>query len=114
MPKKSYPQYGDVYLTTLEPTRGSEMKKTRPCVVVSPNVMNVRLKTVIMAPLTSTMTPFPFRVQSHFQDQDGMIALDQMRALDKTRCFKRLGAIAEKTQSEMSKRLIEIFDHSHK
>ncbi len=83
-----------VFLVTLDPVRGSEMRKTRPCVVVSPDEMNRRLQTVIVAPLTSNMKPSPFRVRIRFANQEGSIALDQLRTIDKSRLVKPLGRVS--------------------
>jgi mRNA interferase MazF len=87
----------DVYSVNLDPTTGSEFRKTRPGVIVSPDVMNKHLKTVIVAPLTSTLKGYPSRVHTRFKGQDGEIALDQVRAVDKTRLVKRLGKIDPQT-----------------
>ena len=69
---------GDVFLVDLDPTRGTEIQKTRPCVVVSPDELNEHLRTVIIAPLTTVAHPFPFRVPCRFQDKDGHIVTDQL------------------------------------
>ena len=91
----------EVYLVSLDPTQGSEIKKTRPALVISPNEMNQTLKTVLVAPMTTTLRNFPSRVKTTFQGKKGDIALDQMRAVDRSRLIKKLGAIhqaaAEKT-----------------
>ena len=83
----------EVYLVDLNPTRGSEIFKTRPALVVSPNEMNKYLKTVIIAPMTTKGRPFPTRVNCHFHGKDGQIALDQVRSVDKSRLVKKLGSI---------------------
>ncbi|WP_419420485.1 type II toxin-antitoxin system PemK/MazF family toxin [Legionella sp. D16C41] len=90
----------DVFLVNLAPTVGSEIKKTRPAVIISPDSMNLsRLKTVIIAPMTSTIKDnFPTRVMTFFKDQAGQIALDQLRAIDRTRIVKKLGVIEKETQ----------------
>jgi mRNA interferase MazF len=91
----------EVYLVSLDPTQGSEIKKTRPALVISPNEMNQTLKTVLVAPMTTTLRNFPSRVETTFHGKKGDIALDQMRAVDRSRLVKKLGAIhhaaAEKT-----------------
>ena len=92
---------GDVYLVSLNPTRGSEIRKTRPCVVVSPDELNAHLRTWIVAPLTSGGHPSPIRVRCRFQDQDGHGVLDQIRAIDGDRLIKRLGALADDTLGEV-------------
>ena len=92
---------GDVYLVSLNPTRGSEVRKTRPCVVVSPDELNAHLRTFIVAPLTSGGHPYPFRVRCRFQDKDGHVVLDQIRAVDRDRLINRLGALADDTLGEI-------------
>src|SRR5215217_5750671 len=86
-----------VYLVTLDPTVGAEIRKTRPCAVISPDEMNQVLRTVIVAPLTTSSLGFPSRVDSTFAGKRGEIALDQMRAVDKRRLVKRLGALDRAT-----------------
>ena len=83
----------EVYLIALDPTKGSEIQKTRPCVIISPNEVNNFLNTVIAIPLTSTKKDYPTRVNCTFNGKDGQVAIDQMRALDKSRLIKKLGAI---------------------
>lgn len=85
----------DVYLINLDPTIGSEIKKTRPCVVISPDEMNRHLATVIIAPLTTKSHSYPSRIEVRFQKKAGWIVLDQIRTVDKRRLVKRLGAIDE-------------------
>ena len=89
----------DVYQVTLDPTRGSEIAKSRPCVVISPDEMNRHINTVIVAPLTRTIRDWPSRVRSQFDEANGEVALDQMRAVDKRRLVKRLGQIEASTQN---------------
>ena len=84
---------GDVWLCTLDPTMGSEIRKTRPCLIVSPDPLNGRLHTVIVAPLTSGGRPSRFRVAVTFQNVPGLILPDQLRTLDKARLVKRLGRV---------------------
>lgn len=90
----------DVFLVNLDPTIGSEIKKTRPAVIISPDSMNLsRLKTVIIAPLTSTIKDnFPTRVMTLFKDKKGQIALDQLRAIDRSRIIQKLGVLEKETQ----------------
>ena len=102
----------NVYLIDLDPTTGSEMKKTRPCVIISPNELNRKLSTVIVAPLTSVIRHYPCRLICQFQNISGEIALDQMRALDKTRLIKRLGSLDEYSD-EILKVINQIFDKGH-
>jgi mRNA interferase MazF len=80
-----------VYLISLDPTLGAEMKKTRPCVIISPDELNRHLRTVIVAPLTSSMRAYPFRVDTKVAGREGQLAIDQIRAIDKSRIVKRLG-----------------------
>lgn len=98
----------EVWLVVLDPTRGGEMSKTRPCVVVSPDEMNT-LRTRIVAPLTSTVRQWRFRVQCHFEGVDGEIALDQLRSIDKTRGKRLLGQVDKATASQISKTLQDMF-----
>jgi mRNA interferase MazF len=84
---------GDIWLAQLDPTVGSEIQKTRPCVVISPDDMNAHLRTVIVAPMTTGSRPARFRVPLTFQGTRGLIVLDQIRTLDRARLVKRLGAV---------------------
>lgn len=88
---------GDVWLVALDPTIGSEIQKTRPCVVVSPLEMHDYLRTVMVAPMTTGSRAAPFRIPVNFQNKDGLILLDQVRALDKQRLIRRLGAVQAKS-----------------
>lgn len=88
----------DVYQIELDPTVGSEIAKSRSCVVISPNEMNAHLSTVIVAPLTTTLKGWPSRVLAPFAGLDGEVALDQLRAEDKRRLMKRLGVLKPKVQ----------------
>ena len=92
---------GDIYLVSLNPTRGSEIRKTRPCVVVSPDELNAHLRTFIVAPLTTGGHRYPFRVPCHFEDKDGHVVIDQLRAVDRDRLIKRLGVLADDTLVEV-------------
>ena len=83
----------DVYLVSLDPTKGSEIKKTRPCLIISPDEMNKGLNTVLIAPMTTALRHYPTRVKMTFQSKKGDIALDQIRAIDKERLIKKLGSI---------------------
>lgn len=87
----------EIYLLNLDPTIGSEIKKTRPCIVISPNEMNSCLNTFIIAPMTTTIRNYPSRVQIDFQDKMGEIALDQIKTIDKSRIIKKLGKTNKKT-----------------
>jgi mRNA interferase MazF len=92
---------GDIYLVSLNPTRGSEIRKTRPCVVVSPDELNAHLRTFIVVPLTTGGHLYPFRVRCHFEDKDGHVVIDQLRAVDRDRLIKRLGVLADDTLVEV-------------
>jgi len=98
----------EIYLVKLNPTIGSEIQKTRPCIVISPNEMNM-LKTVIIAPLTSKGFDFIFRPKINFQEKNGLILLDQIRAVDKSRLVKKIGTIEEETAKTVSSALVEMF-----
>ena len=99
----------DVYLVSLDPTVGREIQKTRPCLVISPDEMNLYIKTVIVAPMTTKGTAYPTRVACRFQGTQGQVVLDQIRTVDKTRLAKRLGRVAKQTQSEVLSVLGEMF-----
>src|SRR5579863_5153678 len=105
----SRPRRDEVWLVALDPSRGSEIKKTRPCVVVSPDEMNESLQTLLVAPMTSTLRSYPTRVSLTFRGKSGQIALDQLRAIDRQRLVRRLGTIPAKTAQEVSKVLVEMF-----
>jgi len=85
---------GEVYLVSLNPTRGSEIQKTRPCVVVSPDELNVHLGTFIVAPMTTGGRAYPFRVACRFRGRAGHVVLDQIRAVDRERLVRRLGHLS--------------------
>jgi mRNA interferase MazF len=99
----------DVYLINLDPTVGSEIKKTRPCVMISPDEMNRYIRTVIVAPLTSASKSYPTRVTCTFKEKEGQIVLDQIRTIDKVRLVKRLGSLDSNTQLEVISVLQRIF-----
>lgn len=101
----------DVFLVNLDPTIGSEIKKTRPAVIISPDSMNLsRLKTVIIAPMTSTIKDnFPTRILTEFKDKKGQIVLDQLRSIDRTRIVKKLGVIEREAQNKVLDLLSIIF-----
>jgi len=100
---------GDVWLVNLDPTVGSEIKKARPCVIVSPAELNEHLRTVIVAPMTSRGFAAPFRVPVTHAGTKGLILLDQVRTVDKVRLAKRMGAISTKTLTLTLTRLQEVF-----
>ena len=89
----AFPKRGEIWLVNLDPVVGREIAKARPGAIVSPDELNAHLGTVIVAPLTSTIKPWPFRVEVRFARRRGSIALDQMRALDRARLVRRLGRI---------------------
>lgn len=99
----------DVYLVNLDPTIGSQIQKTRPCLIVSPDEMNRYIRTVIVAPMTTKGRPYPTRVECTFEGKDGQVVLDQIRTVDKARLAKRLGRIGEQTQEEVLAALAELF-----
>ena len=98
----------DVYVVALDPTKGSEIKKTRPCVVISPDEMNV-LKTVIVAPMTTKGINLPTRVPLVFQEKKGQIVLDQIRTIDKKRLSKKIGVLSISTSKKVLSVLQEMF-----
>lgn len=98
----------DIYLVKLNPTIGSEIQKTRPCIIISPDEMDV-LQTVIIAPLTSKGFDFIFRPKIHFQDRDGLVVLDQIRAVDRSRLVKKIGHVDARTAKEIADTLVEMF-----
>lgn len=99
----------EVYFVNLNPTKGSEINKGRPCVIISPNEMNKYLKTVIIAPLTSSIRRYASRVECKFKGKKGEIALDQIRTVDKERLSSKLGNINEDTANKIINCLQEIF-----
>ena len=99
----------DVFLANLDPTVGSEIQKTRPCLVVSPDEMNRSIRTVIVAPMTTKGRPYPTRIDCRFDGKEGQVVLDQIRTLDKVRLIKRLGRLGEQTQDQVLSALAQIF-----
>jgi mRNA interferase MazF len=99
----------DVYLINLDPTVGSEIKKTRPCLVISPDEMNRFIRTVVVAPMTSKGTTYPTRIACKFQGTRGQVVLDQIRTVDKSRLVRRLGKIDRQTRTEVLSILGEMF-----
>jgi mRNA interferase MazF len=98
-----------VHLVVLDPTQGSEIRKTRPCVVVSPDEMNRHIRTVIVAPLTTVTRSYPTRVPITFEGKQGQVVLDQIRTVDKARLVKRLGRVSPDTAQAISGGLVEMF-----
>lgn len=99
----------EVYWISLDPTQGSEIAKTRPCVVVSPDELNQHLRTVIIVPITSTIRKYPWRVDCLVQDKNGSIAVDQIRAVDKSRLGSRVGMLMKREIEELKDVLQEMF-----
>jgi mRNA interferase MazF len=99
----------DVHLVSLDPTLGSEIQKTRPCLVISPDEMNRFIATVIVAPMTTQERSYPTRVACKFQAKEGQIVLDQIRTVDKSRLVRKLGRIDKATQTEVLATLAEMF-----
>jgi mRNA interferase MazF len=91
----------EVWMTTLEPTVGSEISKTRPCIIFSPDVSNMHKKSVVIIPLTSKLKDFPSRVSCKFQNKNGQIVVDQIRTVDKIRLVKKLGTIDDATSKKV-------------
>lgn len=98
-----------VYLVNLDPTIGHEIRKTRPCLIISPNEMNRHIGTVIVAPMTTKGRNYPTRIQCSFQDKKGQAVLDQIRTVDKKRLVKKLGTLNSKAQNSVLKILQELF-----
>jgi len=99
----------DVFLISLDPTQGHEIKKTRPCVVISPNEMNDHISTVIVAPMTSKGRAYPSRVPCTFDGVQGQVVLDQIRTVDKVRLIKKLGSLNSLIQAEILGVLSQLF-----
>lgn len=103
------PRRDEVWLVSLDPTQGSEIQKTRPGVVISPDEINRYLRTVIVAPMTTAERPYPTRVTLTFQGKRGQVALDQICAVDRQRLVRKLGRVPLKTVQNISATLIEMF-----
>ena len=99
----------EVYLINLDPTIGSEIQKTRPCLIISPDEMNAHIATVIVAPMTTNGRDYPTRVKCQFEGKEGQIVLDQIRTVDKIRLVKKLGKINASTQKEILVILMDMF-----
>ena len=99
----------EVYLVNLNPTIGSEIKKTRPCVIISPNEMNNNISTVIIAPLTSKLRNYPTRVPCRVEGKQGQIVLDQLRTVDKSRLIKKISLLTKPIQNKIISKLMEMF-----
>ena len=103
------PRQDEVWLVSLDPTEGAEIRKTRPCLIVSPDEPNEYLRTVIVAPMTTTERPYPTRVSILFQCKRGQVALDQIRAVDRQRLVSKLGTAPAKAAKAVSAVLVEMF-----
>jgi len=99
----------EVYLVNLDPTIGSEIRKTRPCLVISPDEMNHYIGTVIIAPMTTKVREYPTRVPCTFQGVAGQVVLDQIRTVDKSRLVKRLGHLSAPVAERLTNVLLEMF-----
>jgi mRNA interferase MazF len=99
----------DVFLISLDPTRGSEIKKTRPCLVISPDEMNHHIHTVIVAPMTTRGRPYPTRIACTFRGKRGQVVLDQIRTVDKARLVRRLGHVSASVRHKVTNALQEMF-----
>ena len=100
---------GDVHLVSLDPTTGSEIRKTRPCLVLSPNELNQYLRTTIVAPMTTVGRAYPWRVPCRFQKRAGFVAVDQIRAVDTARLTRRLGRLSPATVTKVLQASQEMF-----
>jgi mRNA interferase MazF len=97
-----------VYWATLDPTIGREIKKTRPVVIVSPDVVNKNLKTVIVCPLTTSQKAYPTRIKVIVGKKKGSVALDQIRSIDKSRLMKKIADLNKKESNELRNKLVEM------
>ena len=100
---------GHVYLVSLDPTTGSEIRKTRPCLVVSPDELNAHMRTCIVAPMTTTSRSYPFRISCQFQGKSGFVVLDQIRTVDRRRLVKHLGRLSPQALEKSLQALGEMF-----
>ena len=98
----------DIFLISLDPTIGHEIKKVRPCVVISPNEMNDNISTIIIAPMTTRSHSYPTRIPIKFEDKKGWVVLDQIRALDRKRFVKKLGKLNKETILKVKKIIQEM------
>lgn len=110
MVRARHPKRGEIHLVSLDPSRGREIKKTRPCLVISPDELNAHLQTVVVAPLTSSGKPYPFRVPCQFERKSGLIVLDQIRTVDRERLLRRLGALKSPVLESVLGALREMFE----
>jgi mRNA interferase MazF len=108
--KQSPVRRGDVHLVRLDPTVGSEVRKTRPCLVISPDELNEHLRTVIVAPMTTGGHAYPWRIPCRFRNRSGYVAVDQLRTVDGERLVKRLGQLSAATTTAVLDTLQEMFE----
>jgi len=101
----------EIWLVNLDPTIGSEIRKVRPAVIISPNPINHNINTVIIAPMTTKKNKYPTRVDIFFEEKNGQIVLDQIRTIDKSRLIKKIGSIDKATQYEVTALLQELFSY---
>jgi len=106
------PLQDEIWLVSLGPTQGSEMRKTRPCLVISPDEMNRHLRTVLIAPMTTVERAYPTRVPLTFHGKHGQVALDQVRAVDRQRLVRKIGKVSAATARAVSTVLIEMFSRA--
>lgn len=105
----SQPLRDEVWLIRLDPSLGAEIRKTHPCLVISPDEMNEPLRTVLVAPMTTAVRNYPTRVSLKFRGKTGQIALDQIRAVDRERLLRKLGTVPARIGAEVSSVLLEMF-----
>jgi len=106
------PLQDEIWLVSLDPTHGSEMRKTRPGLVISPDEMNRHLRTVLIAPMTTVERGYPTRVSLTFHGKRGQVALDQIRAVDRQRLVRRIGKVSAATAQAVSTVLVEMFSRA--
>ena len=105
----SHPGLDEIWLVSLDPVRGAKIRKTRPCLVVSPDEINRNLRAVIVAPMTTVKRAWPTRVGVAFQGRRGQVATDQLRAVDQERLVRKLGKVSTRTARAVSSVLVEMF-----
>ncbi len=98
-----------IFLVNLDPTIGSEIRKTRPCVVISPNEMNMHLRTIVIAPLTTSSKNYPTRINVKHNKKQGQVVIDQIRTIDKNRIVRKLGELSNKEKKEIKAVIRETF-----
>lgn len=106
------PLRDEIWLVSLDPTRGAEIQKTRPCLVISPDEVNRHLQTVLIAPMTTVRRPYPTRVSLIFQGKHGQMVLDQIRAVDRQRLVRKIGKLSSATAHAVSATLVEMFSRA--